>query len=100
MDEAKGEYFLFVDGDDVLFPDTLQIAWQELDSGPFDWIMFDYIKASLFATSLPEYSRSEAKDFVSDMLKMFSSTMTCSVRPGSLSVSIDVCTSGESDKGV
>ena len=68
MEEAKGEYFLFVDGDDILFPDTLQIAWQELDSGPFDWIMFDYIKASSFATSLPEYSKIEAKDFVPDRL--------------------------------
>ena len=46
LDEAKGDYILFVDCDDFLFPETLQESWQKLTSGPFDWIMFDYIRAA------------------------------------------------------
>ena len=68
IEEAHGEYILFVDSDDVLFPDTLQIAWQELDSYPFDWMMFDYIKASSFDASLLEYSKTTVEYNVSHRL--------------------------------
>ncbi len=44
LDEARGDYILFVDSDDFLFPEALQQSWQKLVSGPFDWVMFDYIR--------------------------------------------------------
>lgn len=46
LDAAMGEYILFVDSDDFLFPEALQIAWQELSTSPHDLIMFDNIRAA------------------------------------------------------
>ena len=57
LDAAKGDFILFVDSDDCLSPDALQTAWRELTSGPFDWMMFDYIKAKLPDASMPDFSR-------------------------------------------
>ena len=52
LDAAKGDCFLFVDSDDVLFPEALQTAWQELDTHSCDWIMFDYLRANSSNVSL------------------------------------------------
>ena len=59
LDEAKGDYILFVDSDDSLFPETLQEARYYLISGHFDWIMFDYVRKVSPGDSLPSLKNKE-----------------------------------------
>ncbi len=41
LDNAKGQYVLFVDGDDSLVPDALRIAHEYISHG-YDWVGFGY----------------------------------------------------------
>lgn len=47
LEEAKGEYVCFMDSDDAVHPEALQTALSALESGPYDWAMFDYTRESV-----------------------------------------------------
>lgn len=47
LDNASGEYVLFVDGDDTILPETLETALQLITSGPYDWAGFGYKRIEL-----------------------------------------------------
>jgi glycosyltransferase EpsJ len=68
LDNARGTYILFVDSDDYLFPEALQIARDHLVSGPFDWVMFDYTRKNVSEASLPDSSKTENKESVFNIL--------------------------------
>ena len=54
LDEAKGEYILFVDPDDIILPTALEVAVNLISSGPYDWAMFDHTKVGLDGKPLEE----------------------------------------------
>lgn len=47
LDNASGEYVLFVDGDDTILPETLETALRLITSGPYDWAGFGYKRIEL-----------------------------------------------------
>lgn len=39
ISHSQGQYIMFVDGDDILLPNALELSYQLLVSGPYDWAM-------------------------------------------------------------
>lgn len=65
--EAKGEYILFLDSDDLLKPDTLEKTLQRIEKDNSDLVMFDWVR---FSTNTNRYRKSAKKPFFDvDMLK-------------------------------
>ena len=39
---STGQYIMYVDSDDILLPDAVQLSYKLLVSGPYDWVMTGY----------------------------------------------------------
>lgn len=58
--EAKGEYILFLDSDDLLKPDTLEKTLNKIEKDNSDLVMFDWVR---FSTATNRYRKSAKKSF-------------------------------------
>lgn len=58
--EAKGDYILFLDSDDLLSPETLELTVKRIESDESDLVFFDWIR---YSPDTNKYKKSSKKSF-------------------------------------
>lgn len=73
IEKARGEYIIFVDSDDIVFPNTLLVVAQKLKETNADILRYEYQYIDKQGTNLyPNYNKKKRKKYVNQVMDVAS----------------------------